>query len=109
MCLQLIQNVNISLEICTNVSWGTLGGRGSTSGKVRGRFGEGSGKVRGRFGPAASRQRGAAGESAPDPLVGILYGIFIIPLLEPSSEFAIREIQGNHKTCQQTQRSVEES
>ena len=98
MCSQLIQNVNISLEICANVSGGlweaagalrarfgctsgkVLGGLGGTSGKVRGRFGEGSGKVRERSGGASAR-----------PPCGHFYGILIIPLLEPSSEFAIKE------------------
>ena len=60
-------------------------GSGEGSGNVPGRFGEGSGKVRGRFGEAT-------GEPAPDPPVGILYGILIIPLLEPFSELAIREL-----------------
>ena len=63
---------------------GSLGGRESTSGKVRGMFGEGSGKVRKASGGATQGQ-------APDPPVGILYGSLIIPLLEPSSELAIRE------------------
>ena len=88
----LMNNVNISFEICTNVSEGTLGGRGSTSGKVRGRFGEGSEKVRADIEPPSSRHRaGTAGASARPPC-GHLYRILIIPLLEPSSELAIREI-----------------
>ena len=85
MCSPLIQNGNISFEICANVS----GGLWEAAGALRGRFGEGSGKVRGRFGTASGRQR----EPAPDPPVGILYGILIIPLLEPSSELAIMELQ----------------
>ena len=42
MCSQLIQNVNISLDICTNVS----GGFWEAAKALRGRFGEGSGKQR---------------------------------------------------------------
>ena len=57
---------------------------GEGSGKVRGRFGESSGKVWGRFGEPS-------GEPAPDPPVGILYGILIILPLEPFSKLAIRE------------------
>ena len=64
---------------------GTLGGRGSTSGKVRGRFGDGSGMVRGRSGEGPGKVRKASGGAtqgqAPDPPVGILYGTLIILLL----------------------------
>ena len=91
MCSQLIQNVNISFEICTNV----LGGLWEAAGALRGRFGEGSGVVRGRFGGGSGAVLGrfgeATGEPAPDPPVGILYGTLIVPLLEPSSELAIKE------------------
>ena len=91
MCSQLIQNVNISLEICANVSGGlwrnpgeqraTVGeGSGKVPVKVRGMFGEGSGKVRGTLGGASAR-----------PPCGNFYGTLIILLLKPSSEFAIRE------------------
>ena len=67
MCSPLIQNVNISFEIFTNVS----GGLWEAAGALRGRFGEGSGAVRGRFEPAPSRHRAATGEPAPDPPVDI--------------------------------------
>ena len=81
-----------SNRIFANVS----GGLWEAAGALRGKFGESSGKVRGRFGEGSGRQRGgsgpAAGAPAPDPPVGILYGTFIIPLLEPSSELAIREL-----------------
>ena len=65
--------------------WEAAGALRGRFGKVRGRFGGGSGTVRRRFGEAM-------GEPAPDPPVGILYGTRIIPLLEPSSELAIREL-----------------
>ena len=68
---------------------GSMGGRGRTSWKVRGRFGEGSSRHRAGTEPAA---RYTAGDPAPDPPVGILYGSLIIPLLQPSSELAIMEL-----------------
>ena len=94
MCSQLIRNLNISLEICTNVSGELWISRGNAAVKVRGRFGEGSGNPRGTFGEPS-------GEPAPDPPVGILYGIVIIPLLEPSSELAIRERKKDRKNERQ--------
>ena len=91
------------VEICANLSLGSLEDQrwipirimdpyndptwilcGGAAGAQRGSSGRAAGGQRGRFG-------NAAGEPAPDPPVGILYGILIIPLLEPSSEFAIRE------------------
>ena len=83
MWSQLIQHVTISFEICANVS----GHVGPAAGTQRGSFEEGSGKLRVSSG-------GAAGEPAPDPPVGIIYGSFLIPLLEPSSELAITDYPG---------------
>ena len=85
MCSQLIRNVNISFEICANVSGGLWTSRGNAAGKVRGTLGEPSGNPRGTLGEPS-------GEPAPDPPVGILYGTLIILPLEPSSELAIREM-----------------
>ena len=107
MCSQLIRNVNISLEICANVSgglWeaaGALRGRfGEGSGAVRGRFGEGSGKVRGMFGEGSGKVRGSHGSASARPPCGHLYGTLILLLLEPSSELAIREyFIGNMCKC----------
>ena len=62
---------------------GILGGRESTSGKVRGRFEKkqkNSVEVN-RFSEGANEE--PSGEPAPDPPVGILYGTLIILLLEP--------------------------
>ena len=105
MCSQLIQNVKISSEICANVS-GDSGRaaeeRGGAAEKVRGRFGEGSVKVQGMFGGGSAKVRRrfeegsgkvrkASGGASARPPCGHLYGIPIIPLLEPASELAIRE------------------
>ena len=87
MCSQLIQNVNIPFEIRANVS----GGLWEAAGALRGMFGEGSGKVRAGIEPAPSRHRGSHGGASARPPCGHLYRIHIIVLLEPYSEFAIRE------------------
>ena len=58
MCSQLIHNVNISLDLCTNMS----GGFWETAGALR--FGEGSGKVRAGTEGAAGKVR-AGTEPAP--------------------------------------------
>ena len=67
MCSQLIQNVNISLDVCTNV----LGGFWEAARALRGRFGEGSGKQREGSERAAGKVRAGTGEAtgapAPDP------------------------------------------
>ena len=71
MCSQLIQNVNISFEIYTNLCKcvrGTLEeprrSSGEGSGAVRGRFGGGSAAVRGRFGGGSGAVRGRFGEGS---------------------------------------------
>ena len=93
MCSQLFQNVNISLDLCTAVSWGLW----AAAKAFRGRFVEGSKKNKNwgkgnRFSEEAPRGRQEPSrEPASDPPVGILYGTLIILLLEPSSEFAIKE------------------
>ena len=84
---QLIQNCNISFEIFTNVS----GGLWEAAGALRGRFGGGSGKVRGRFGGGSGNVRGSHGGASARTPCGHLYGTPIIPLLEPSSELAIKK------------------
>ena len=63
MCSQLIQNVNISCEICANVSVGLRKSRGGAAGERGGAAGE----QRGRFG-------GAAGEPQPGPPVDCSIG-----------------------------------
>ena len=68
------------------------GGRESTSGNVRGRSEQTN---RGREIGFPRKHREDSEEPSggqPDPPVGILYGNFIIPLLEPFSEFVIREL-----------------
>ena len=52
---------------------GTLGGRGGTSGQVRGHFGPGSGKVRGRFGEGSGKVRGSHGWATARPLWTFLW------------------------------------
>ena len=96
MCSQLIQNVTISLDLCTNVS----GGLWEAAKEFRGRFamaatgsGSGSGKGNlfsegaplGQRGKPLGSQRGASA----GPPCGHLDGTLIILLLEPSSELAI--------------------
>ena len=69
---------------------------------VREHSGEGSGRQRERSGTAA-------GEPAPDPPVGILYGILIILLLEPFSELAITEIHEQFEEQSKRSRSRKET
>ena len=84
MFLQLMQNVNISFEICSNVP----GQSGPAAGGQRGHSGEAAGAKRGSSGGAAGEPRGSHGR---DPLWTFLWDSYL-PLLEPSSELAIREI-----------------
>ena len=92
MCSQLIQHVNISFEICENMS----GGLWEAVGALRGRFGQGSGKVRGRFGEGSGQIREhsweATGGASARPPCGHLDGTLMVLLLEPSSELAIRKL-----------------
>ena len=77
MCSQLIQNVNISFEICANVS----GGLWEAAGALRGRFGEGSGAVRGRFGGGSGAVRGShGGASARPPCRNSLWDFYNTPV-----------------------------
>ena len=99
MCLQLLQNINISFEIYTNMSgglWEAARVFEEVSGKVHINFGEGSGggseQQREMFGPAQGSQRQTPCRH--------LYIIVIILLRTPSSELAIREyFIGNMCKC----------
>ena len=87
MCSQLMEHVNISFEICANVSRGLW----DAAGAFRGRFGEGSGKVRGRFGECSGKVRGSHGGATARTPCGHFYWTLIILPQKPSSELAIRE------------------
>ena len=87
MCSQLINNVNISFEICANVSGGLWRSRGGAAGTEREHSGPGAGQVRGRFGGGSWKPRGSQRQT---PLWTFLWDSYL-PLLEPFSELAIKE------------------
>ena len=101
MCSQLIQNVNISLDVCTNVLgglWEAERALREGSGKVREILGESKSVYRAGTEPAPSRHRaatepprGSHGGASAGPPCGHFYRTLIILPLEPSSELAIRE------------------